>query len=186
MFAPERRPSRAVTPIQVTNDGTVPFIRPYAYPRNRPQVKIEDAQPHGKSDQQVPMATTSYAEVATAETGIMAELKVSLAAKQLADQVSESGSIWRGLREKYELEVKYVKVYAGNDVLHQIWHKRVAYHSRSSSKGSEDVGQLSRQIIKLEVCVDQLGEAIKLILDFLISNSKSSYTSQQYEWGKHR
>ncbi|KAI2468727.1 hypothetical protein F4781DRAFT_253585 [Annulohypoxylon bovei var. microspora] len=92
---------------------------------------------------------------------INAELKVSLAAKHLADQISESKKYWITFQKKFEGEVAQIKYYAGDDILQQVWQKRIEHNSKYKNGESQDDEEFSIQRMKLETCLDEVNEAAK-------------------------
>ncbi|KAI1407744.1 hypothetical protein F5Y13DRAFT_174237 [Hypoxylon sp. FL1857] len=93
---------------------------------------------------------------------INAELKVSIAAKHLAGQISESKKFWITFQEKYEREVAQIKDYVGDDILQQIWRKRIEYNGKYKDGENQDDEEFSIQCMKLETCLDQINEAAKV------------------------
>ncbi|OTA68609.1 hypothetical protein K449DRAFT_398959 [Hypoxylon sp. EC38] len=92
---------------------------------------------------------------------VNAELKVSIAAKHLADQISESKKFWVMFQEKYEREVAEIRYYADDDILQQIWRKRIEYNSKYKNGENQDDEEFGIQRMKLEACLDQVNEAAK-------------------------
>ncbi|KAK6949161.1 hypothetical protein Daesc_009235 [Daldinia eschscholtzii] len=92
---------------------------------------------------------------------VNAELKVSLAARQLAFQIGESKKFWIAFQDEFEVEVKAVKYYASDDVLQRIWQKRIEYNSKYKSDEDQDDEQFKIQKMKLEACLDQVKDAAK-------------------------
>ncbi|KAI1401433.1 hypothetical protein F4819DRAFT_458273 [Hypoxylon fuscum] len=92
---------------------------------------------------------------------VNAELKVSLAAKHLASQVSESKTFWIAFQERFEKEIAGIKYYASDDILQQIWQKRVEHDNKYKNGENQDDEQFSIQRMKLEACLDQINEAAR-------------------------
>ncbi|KAI1138257.1 hypothetical protein F5Y05DRAFT_413571 [Hypoxylon sp. FL0543] len=95
------------------------------------------------------------------DVSISTELKVSIAAKHLAEQISESKKFWVTFQEKYEREVAEIRYYAGDDILQQIWRKRIEYNGKYKNGENQDDEEFSIQRMKLETCLDQINEAAK-------------------------
>ncbi|KAI1474458.1 hypothetical protein K445DRAFT_9947 [Daldinia sp. EC12] len=108
-------------------------------------------------------------------TDVNAELKVSLAARQLAFQISESKNFWIAFQDEFEVEVKAVKYYASDDVLQQIWQKRIEYNSKYKSGENQDNEQFKIQKMKLETCLDQVKDAAKEYIQSHPLNSPSNH-----------
>lgn len=96
-----------------------------------------------------------------ANASVNAELKVSLAARHLAEQISESKKYWTTFYQKYEEEVASIKYYLNDDILERIWQKRIEYNSKYKNEGSKDDEEFNIQRMKLETCLDQVKEAVK-------------------------
>ncbi|KAI1104612.1 hypothetical protein F4804DRAFT_332150 [Jackrogersella minutella] len=92
-------------------------------------------------------------------TSINAELKVSLAAKHLASQISESKKYWVTFQKKFEEEIAKFKYYADDNVLQRIWQKRIEYHGKYKNGENQDDEEFNIQRMKLEACLDQVNEA---------------------------
>ncbi|OTB05053.1 hypothetical protein M426DRAFT_320114 [Hypoxylon sp. CI-4A] len=95
----------------------------------------------------------------TANPSLNAELKIALAAKHLADQIGESKKFWITFHESFEQEVASVRYYIDDDILQQIWQKRIEYNSKYRSGENNDDEEFTVQRVKLETCLDQVNEA---------------------------
>ncbi|KAI0853330.1 hypothetical protein F5Y00DRAFT_224417 [Daldinia vernicosa] len=109
-----------------------------------------------------PAAPTAPKDETT--TAINAELKVSLATRQLAFQIKESKRFWIAFQDEFEAEVKAVKYYVNDDVLQRIWQKRTEHNSKYKNGENQDDEQFIIQKMKLETCMDQVKEAAKAFI----------------------
>ena len=110
----------------------------------------------------------------------MAETKISLAAKQLSEQVKESMGFWRRFRDEYSQEVSRIKDYVRMSVLQQIWQQKVEYHSKDKCDDRPDDHRFDIQSIKLESCLNQVHEATRLLTEAHLFNYRSDYDSQRH------
>ncbi|KAI0106634.1 hypothetical protein F4814DRAFT_64548 [Daldinia grandis] len=94
-------------------------------------------------------------------TAVNAELKVSLATRQLAYQIKESKRFWIAFQNEFEVEVKAVKYYVNDDVLQRIWQKKTEHNTKYKNGENQDDEQFTIQKMKLETCLDQVKEAAK-------------------------
>ncbi|KAI1179093.1 hypothetical protein F4777DRAFT_17030 [Nemania sp. FL0916] len=117
---------------------------------------------------------------------MMAEMKMSLATKQLSEQVKESIRFWRKFRNEYSAEVNSIKLYVGLDVLHQIWREKVDHNDRAKRGTREDGQQFVIQSVKLESCLGQVDEATQLLAETKSSDHSGDYDSQQHHLVKIR
>lgn len=95
------------------------------------------------------------------KTSISAELKISLAAKQLATQTSESKRFWITFQEMFDKDVAGIKHYISDSILQQIWQKKIEHNDKCKNGDNHDGEQFSMQQMKLEACLEQLDEATK-------------------------
>lgn len=114
----------------------------------------------------------------------MAEMKISLAANQLSEQVKESMKFWRGFRDEYSKEVNSIKVYVGADILQQIWQNKVEFNGRYKCGDEEDDQQFEIQSMKLESCLNQVDEATQLLAGAWSSDHSNDYDSRQHHLAK--
>ncbi|KAI8628917.1 hypothetical protein F5Y19DRAFT_102129 [Xylariaceae sp. FL1651] len=117
--------------------------------------------------------------------GMMAEMRVSLAAKQLAEQVRESTRFWRGFRNEYAKEVNSIKFYVDADVLQQIWRQKVK-HNKYKGGEKQDDQQFGIQSMKLKSCLSQVDEVTKLLAKAQSSDNSSGHDSRQHHLEKVR
>ncbi|KAI0190987.1 hypothetical protein EV127DRAFT_480790 [Xylaria flabelliformis] len=117
---------------------------------------------------------------------MMAETKVTLATHQLGDQVKESRRFWSKFRDEYLSEVKGIKLYAGVDILQQIWRKKVASNDKYKRGSKEDYQQFDIQAMKLESCLNQLDETTQLLAEAWSSDYNIDYDSRQHHLAKVR
>ncbi|KAI0839082.1 hypothetical protein F5Y06DRAFT_265963 [Hypoxylon sp. FL0890] len=110
-----------------------------------------------------------------ASVNINAELKVSIAAKHLADQISESKKFWVTFQEKYNREVAEIRYYAGDDILQQIWRKRIEYNGKYKNGENQDDEEFSIQRMKLETCLDQVNEAARAFVQSRPRDDRSNH-----------
>ncbi|KAI1492799.1 hypothetical protein F5X96DRAFT_329630 [Biscogniauxia mediterranea] len=163
--------------------GSPMFIHPYAFVCDESETRICHAQQKvtaaGASIQRhatppaVPQSNTAHAVM-------MADMKISLAAKQLAEQVKESKKFWVAFRENFEKEVTNIKPYVDGHILRQIWQKRIENDDESSrSKRQHDV-RLCIQNVKLENCLNQIDEAINFLNMARSSHGQSAGHNPRY------
>ncbi|KAI1423240.1 hypothetical protein F5Y12DRAFT_554370 [Xylaria sp. FL1777] len=114
---------------------------------------------------------------------MMAEMKLSLAAHQLSEQVKESIRFWREFQDEYSKEVDTIKVYVGVSVLQQIWQNKVAYN-RKYKRADKDDQQFEIQSMKLESCLNQFDEATQLLVGARSSDHSNGYDSRQHHLAK--
>ncbi|KAI3322707.1 hypothetical protein HD806DRAFT_111599 [Xylariaceae sp. AK1471] len=158
------------------------FVHPYAHVRGNhgiPTGEQERRHPAVPStsagnDSGIPLRQTMPAQ---AIRGVMAEMKASLAANQLSEQVKESIMFWRGFQNEYSKEVNIIKLYVGVDVLQKIWRKKVEF---------KDDQQFAIQSMKLESCLNQFDEATQLLADTWSSDNSNDYDSRQHHLEKVR
>lgn len=117
---------------------------------------------------------------------INAELKISLAAKHLASQISESKEFWSTFQEKFEKEVTEIKYYAGDNIIQQLWRKKIEYDSKFRADESQIHQQFCFQQMKLEACLDQINEAATAFHECLPRKSLSNHNSRQLALDKIR
>jgi len=117
-------------------------------------------------------------------SGIMAEMKVSLATNQLKDQVNESILLWRRFLDEYVKEVNFIKRYVGHNILHKIWRTKVEFNDKHKG-GKENSQQLALQSIKLESCLSQVDDATQMLIEAW-SSDNSGYNSRWYHLEKVR
>ncbi|KAI1454533.1 hypothetical protein F4805DRAFT_308725 [Annulohypoxylon moriforme] len=137
--------------------------------RSKPSPKLED---EGEGHSASPVSKASSFK---SNASINAELKVSLAAKHLADQISESKKYWVTFHKKFEGEVAGIKYYVGDDILQRIWQKRIEYNSKYRNGESQDDEEFSIQRMKLETCLDQVDEAAKAFVRSRPPNGRSNH-----------
>ncbi|KAI1195459.1 hypothetical protein F5X97DRAFT_308027 [Nemania serpens] len=114
-----------------------------------------------------------------AVTKMMAEMKLSLAANQLSEQVQESMRLWGEFRDEYSTEVSSIKPYVGMSVLRQVWRQKIEFKSKHRRGDKHDDQQFSIQGIKLESCLNQVDEATRLLAQVRSSDHNASYDSRQ-------
>lgn len=116
---------------------------------------------------------------------IDAQLKVSLAAKQLATQISESKGFWIMFREKFEEQVKEIKYYAGQDIIQQLWERKIQHDSKFRNHKSQKHQQFSFPLMGLEACVSQINDAADALTECL-RKTPSKHDSRQLALDKIR
>lgn len=166
------------------------FVHPYVQAQGRNVVLTRERQQHA------PEATprVNDTDVAArrplpdpAVRGMMADMKLSLAAYQLSEQVKESIEFWRGFQNEYSMEVNGIQLYVRGDVLQQIWRMKVEYSCTSKSGGdTEGDQQFDIQSMKLESCLNQVDEVTRLLAGGRSSNYSSDYDSRQHYLEKVR
>ncbi|KAI2616027.1 hypothetical protein GGR54DRAFT_610874 [Hypoxylon sp. NC1633] len=107
------------------------------------------------------------------------ELKISLAAKHLASQISESKKFWIAFREKFENEVMGIKYYVSSDVLQQIWQKRIEYNGKYKDDEDQDEEDFGIQRMKLEACLDQINEASRAFVRSQPPEDRAGHDARQ-------
>ncbi|KAI8956520.1 hypothetical protein F5Y11DRAFT_173482 [Daldinia sp. FL1419] len=140
-----------------TDDQHEKSIGNHLVTRSKPSSRSGDKVPK-ESRPATPASATPSIEN---EASVNAELKVSLAAKQLSLQISESKRFWIVFQEEFEEEVKAVKYYVDDVVLRQIWQKRTEHNKKYKSGENQDDEQFDIQRIKLETCLDQIKAAAR-------------------------
>ncbi|KAH9906526.1 hypothetical protein F4778DRAFT_654543 [Xylariomycetidae sp. FL2044] len=111
------------------------------------------------------------------------EIKVSLAAKQLAAQLVESRNFWLSFHDEYEREVSAIKHYAGEEILEKIWQKKVEH--KSLFKDHED-DQFLIQRMKLETCLKHVGKATQLFMALRVAGVRAGHNSRRHHLEKIR
>ncbi|KAI5865894.1 hypothetical protein GGS23DRAFT_594059 [Durotheca rogersii] len=110
----------------------------------------------------------SRASPANAATRIDArtstELKLALAARDLADQIDESKRFWATFHEHFEKEVMGIRYYVSDDILQQIWREKIRYNSRHKSGESPDDDQFGFQQVKVETYLHQVKKTGKVLI----------------------
>ncbi|KAI1761786.1 hypothetical protein GGR53DRAFT_504390 [Hypoxylon sp. FL1150] len=174
-----QHPRRAITPYN--KDGTTVFLHPMINPRrdaNNPgrnsgsgPGKVRSRKPSNPSNAPARGTTSSRITSIASKTGISelvdAQLKVSLAAKQLAIQISESKGFWIMFRGKFEEQVKEIKYYAGEDIIQQLWVKKIQHDSRFRTDESQKHQQFSFPLMGLEACIGQVNDAAAALTEYL-------------------
>ncbi|KAI1267495.1 hypothetical protein F5Y18DRAFT_304696 [Xylariaceae sp. FL1019] len=118
-----------------------------------------------------------HALVAThSESRMMAEMRVSLAVTHLSDRIKKSNTFWHDFRDEYEKDVDNIKIYAGADILQQIWQKKVGQKKKHANY----------QAIGLESCLQSAHNAAKLLAANEDSQETDEYSSQHKFLGKVR
>ncbi|KAI0151616.1 hypothetical protein GGR57DRAFT_503883 [Xylariaceae sp. FL1272] len=113
---------------------------------------------------------------ANSESRMMAEMRVSLAVTQLSDRIKKSNTFWHDFRDEYEKDVGNIKIYAGADILQQIWQKKVGQKKK----------HVNYQAIGLESCLQSAHNAAKLLAANEDSDGIDEYSSQHKFLGKVR
>ncbi|CAJ2499990.1 Uu.00g028430.m01.CDS01 [Anthostomella pinea] len=175
-------------------EGSRFFIHPCATcPREKPHARSEvqhTAVPEQANNPKVqpkvhPTAPANPA-LSSPNMGMMAEMKVSLAAKQLAQQVKESRKFWTGFQEVFEVEVTNIKPYVGGHVLQGIWRDKVEHNSKYKTGEKQDDQQFGIQRMKLETCLGQVDAAMKSLAVARSKDDPSGYDSRHNQLGKIR
>ncbi|KAI1165757.1 hypothetical protein F5B18DRAFT_609741 [Nemania serpens] len=163
------------------------FIHPYAQARKKHEVPARQRR-HKPSEATADDSRrpARQASPVLAVTKMMAEMKVSLAANQLSEQVQESMRLWGKFRDEYSTEVDSIKPYVGTSVLQQIWRKKVEFNSKHKRGDKHENQQFSVQSIKLESCLNQVDEATRLLAKVRLSDHNNDYDSRQYHLKKMR
>ncbi|KAI1821273.1 hypothetical protein F4861DRAFT_533058 [Xylaria intraflava] len=117
---------------------------------------------------------------------MMADMKLSLAASQLSEQVKEGTRFWREFQNEYSVEVNSIKFYAGGDVLQQIWRKKVEYNHLCKGGDKDDDQSFDIQIMKLESCLNEVDEATRLLAQAWSSDCGGDYNSRHHYLEKLR
>ncbi|KAI0009423.1 hypothetical protein F4779DRAFT_370943 [Xylariaceae sp. FL0662B] len=110
--------------------------------------------------------------------GVSSKMRVSLTAKQLANQLIESKNFWVTFQQKYEKEIASIKAYVDDDILQQIWQKKVEYNGKHNSGENQEDGQFNIQYMKLVSCLDQINEAATMLASTKPSDHRSDKGSQ--------
>ncbi|KAI0392767.1 hypothetical protein F5Y17DRAFT_435003 [Xylariaceae sp. FL0594] len=117
-------------------------------------------------------------------TGITADMRVSLATNQLKDQVKENISLCRELLDEYTNEVDLIKQYIGPDILENIWRSKIKFIDKRKD-GQENTPRFALQKFKLESCLGQVDDAMRMLLRECSSDRRSG-KSRRYQWEKER
>ncbi|XXH03039.1 hypothetical protein Hte_009429 [Hypoxylon texense] len=117
---------------------------------------------------------------------INAELKVSLAAKHLASQIKESKEFWTMFQRWFDREVTEIKPYAGDNIIQQLWRKKIEHESKLRTDDIQIHQQFSFQQMKLEACVDQINKAATVFNECLPGKDHSNHNSRQLALDKIR
>ncbi|KAI0014713.1 hypothetical protein F4780DRAFT_173372 [Xylariomycetidae sp. FL0641] len=112
--------------------------------------------------------------------GVFAEMKLSLAAKQLAEQLKESQVFWQAFREDYEKEVQSVKPYADEAILERIWQKKVSHRGKRQGEEQAKFDQWTIQRMKVEACLGHVDEATKLLNATASSNDTAGHDPRRH------
>ncbi|KAI0405799.1 hypothetical protein F4802DRAFT_135241 [Xylaria palmicola] len=165
------------------------FVHPDAHTRVNDGIRIE----RRRQSSGIAAASTADSlgvparrpELAPAIRRTMAETKVALAASQLSGQIKESKDFWLKFLDEYKEEVNTIKLYAGADILRQIWRKRVEFTSKPKHR-NEDDQQFAIRRIMLESSLEQLDEATKLLIETWSSSYSNAYDNRQHHLDKMR
>ncbi|KAI1082032.1 hypothetical protein F5B20DRAFT_534194 [Whalleya microplaca] len=161
-------------------NATPVFIHPLA-PRGGP------VNGHEEASKKAPRAHhTSRTASIGVNRGVNSEMRVSLAAKQLSNQLCESRNLWIAFREEYEKEVASIKTYVDDSILQQIWRKKIEYNSKYSSGDYQEDEQFTIQYMKLGSCLDQINEAANILASVQQSDYRSSSGSRNHHLKKIR
>ncbi|KAI1375436.1 hypothetical protein F4677DRAFT_422814 [Hypoxylon crocopeplum] len=140
----------------------------------------------GGAKERHPTATARATPGNGTKASVNAELKVSLAAKQLASQISDSKKLWIAFQEKFEKEVTGIKHYISDDTLRQIWQKRIDYNRKYKDSESQSDEEFGIQRMKLETCLDQLSEAAKAFVRIQPLNGRTDHDPRHLALDKIR
>ncbi|KAI1119226.1 hypothetical protein F5Y14DRAFT_126646 [Nemania sp. NC0429] len=158
------------------------FIHPWAQTSKKYEVPARRSrQPPSEATVYDSHRPTRRAPPVPAVTQMMAETKVSLAADQLGEQVKESLRLWGEFQDEYSTEVHSIKPYVGTSVLRQIWRQKIKFHNKHKYGGDD---QFSIQNAKLESCLNQIDEAIRLLEEVRSSGRNHDYDSRQRHLAK--
>ncbi|KAI1435559.1 hypothetical protein GGR50DRAFT_318004 [Xylaria sp. CBS 124048] len=166
------------------------YLHPYAQTRGSHSTSSQEQRrrltPESTSRMNHPDVTVKRGPSDPAVARMMADMKLSLAANQLSEQVKESMGFWRKFQSEYSADVNSIKLYAGGDVLQKIWRKKVE-HSRKRKGGDKDDDQrFDIQSMKLESCLNQVDEATQLLAEAWSSGHSSDYDSRHHYLEKLR
>ncbi|KAI2638501.1 hypothetical protein GGS21DRAFT_443508 [Xylaria nigripes] len=167
------------------------FIHPYAQTRGRSSISAEEQRRENAIDEVTSRVNNSRTAARRtpsdpATKGKMADMKLSLAANQLSEQVKESAAFWRDFQSEYSAEVNNINLYVGGDILQKIWRKKVEYNRSRKGGDKEDDQQFDTQSMKLESCLNQVDEAAQLLAEAWAFDYNSDYDSRQYYLEKLR
>ncbi|KAI0178551.1 hypothetical protein GGR52DRAFT_532562 [Hypoxylon sp. FL1284] len=119
-------------------------------------------------------------------TCINARLKVSLAAKHLANQIGESKDFWTVFQDKFDKEVKEIKQYASDSTVRQLWRERIEYDGKFGDGANQEPQQFNFQQIKLDTCLDQFNEAATAYAESRPLKTRSGHDPRQLAMDKVR
>ncbi|KAI5918345.1 hypothetical protein F4810DRAFT_596030 [Camillea tinctor] len=194
MMPASPRRNQSFVPMYGIRGGPL-VIHPCAkYVRHDSDTRIRRIKQHAASTtgaeiqkQATPPAGLESDAVDTSDAVMMADMKISLAAKQLAEQVKESRKFWGDFRENFRNEVMSIKPYVDGHVLGQIWQRKVEHNNKPSEGKRQHDEKLSVQNVKLETCLNQIDEAIKFFIVAKLSNGQSTgHDPQHHHLGKIR
>lgn len=120
------------------------------------------------------------------EDKINVELKVLLAVKNLAAQIKESKQFWATFLQKFNKEVAGIKDYAGNDIIQQLWRKKVGVANKFKDIENKEHGEFHIHQRKLKVCLNEAYEAAGELSKFRPQNDPSYHDSRQLALDKIR
>ncbi|KAI1501168.1 hypothetical protein F5X99DRAFT_210447 [Biscogniauxia marginata] len=163
---PNPRPSTSFIP-KYDMRGSPMFIHPCAVVREDRDTRAHPAQQDAFSVLETPnqshTTTPGVASTDPANARMMADMKISLAVKQVAEQAQENKKFWVGFREEFEKEVGSIKPYIDEHTLQQIWRKKIEHSNERGSGDMQHGGRFNIQNIKLETCMSQIDEAMKFL-----------------------
>ncbi|KAI1309815.1 hypothetical protein F5Y03DRAFT_347453 [Xylaria venustula] len=171
------------------NMNTRPFfVHPHAQVRKNQRTSVERRQPPERTASTVVDfgGPTRQQQQDPGIKKMMAETKISLAAKQLTKQAKESMTFWRQFQEEYLKEVDSIKVYVGADVLQLVWQKRVEHKGKYRGADRKDCHLFEIESMKLESCLSQVDEATQLLAGTWSSDHNNDYDSRQHNLDKLR
>jgi hypothetical protein len=99
----------------------------------------------------------------TGGEGHLVEQRVSQAAKQLYDQVSQSRSIYDDFHKSDEKDIERIGEYIGNDIQNRIWEEKVEQNRRHKTGLDQEDKQLTYQRDKLMTCLRCLSDAAAVL-----------------------
>jgi hypothetical protein len=157
------------------------FLHPYAHVQGSRRVSIME---QGRRRRPLPATSmvdeTSFSSRRSMQdpntSGIMAEMKMSLATTQLKDQVKESILLWKRFLDEYVKEVDRIKRYVGSDILQNIWRTKIEFHDKHKG-GKENSQKFALQSIKLESCLSQVDDAMQMLIEAW-SSDNGGYNSR--------
>ncbi|KAI1811773.1 hypothetical protein GGS20DRAFT_561531 [Poronia punctata] len=161
------------------------FVHPYANVQERHRTPTAPGRrPVARTPSRVDSDISSTRLASEPNSKILrAEMKVHLATNQLNEQIKESVSFWTRFHDEYSTDVDSIRRYIGHDMLQKIWRMKVDFNNNHGKGRNKE--QIVLQSMKLESCLSQVDEAIRVLVRVL-SYDRADYDIRQSHWEKVR